>query len=219
MQQNPPTYIPTTASPNDATLAAYNHDVSGYINNTPQDYGKEHQTLLLWIDMALSLLPKHEMILEIGSGTGRDATYIEEKGYKIMRSDGARSFVKLLQENGNTALDFNVLYDSIPKGYSMVFANAVFPHFTEVECKYIFKKIYDYLPKYGLFVFNAKQGKGYVWTEEKLKEKRYIHYWQPGELVDLLKEIGFEVAYFNHDTPGDLTSHTWTHLVLRKLKA
>lgn len=205
-------------SPNDATLMAYNHDIEGYISHTPTHFGAEHKALLFWLDRALSSLPsKDSPILEIGSGTGRDARYIEEKGFKVMRSDGSHSFVELLRQKDKDALELNILYDELPPGYTMIYANAVFPHFTARECEHLFKKIYNYLPNHGLFVFNSKQGEGHIWTTEKLKEKRYIHYWDPAVLVDLLIEIGYKVEYFNQNTPGDLSSHTWTHLILRKI--
>jgi len=39
-------------------------------------------------------------ILEIGSGTGRDALELERRGYRVRRTDAALSFVEMMRADG-----------------------------------------------------------------------------------------------------------------------
>lgn len=56
-----------------------------------------------WIDTVLAGLPQDAKIPEFGSAFGRDADYIESKGYKVQRTDVTPGFVKLLQSQGHQA--------------------------------------------------------------------------------------------------------------------
>lgn len=200
---------------NKATLEAYNQDIAGYIRNTPGSFGEEHHPLVLWIQKALSYLPRGGRVLELGSGTGRDALFMESLGYKVIRSDGAIGFVNHLRKQGFDALKIDVLSDPLPAS-DMIFANAVISHFNRNDTIFVMSKIFNSIKQQGIVAINAKQGIGEAWINEKLKRKRYVYFWDPGQLRFMVKELGFEILYCTEDLKGDLKSHTWTHLILRK---
>src|ERR1039458_4299559 len=93
---------------NDKTLQSYSDHVQDYVAGTPQDVSSD---LREWIDQALALIPAGGTILELGSGPGRDATYIKSKGYKIIATDAVPGFVDLLLKAGHEARLLNVLTD------------------------------------------------------------------------------------------------------------
>jgi 2-polyprenyl-3-methyl-5-hydroxy-6-metoxy-1,4-benzoquinol methylase len=202
--------------PNDKTLDAYNEQMAHYISHTPSKHLKSHTPLLHWIDESLKLIPQSGDILEIGSGTGRDAQYIRSKGCKIICSDGAQSFVDYLKSMGEPAVTLNILKDDIPGLYDMVLANAVVPHFTTRDLKLTLVKVKEALKPNGVFAFSAKQGEGSSWVTEKFDTERYIHYWQPKTLCDLVTNLGYEVVFLEDNIPGDLPTHTWINLTIRK---
>jgi len=83
-----------------------------------------------WIDAGLALLPAGAHILELGTGHGRDATYMEDKGFVVDRTDAARSFIEYLKTQGKTARLLNALTDDFGGPCDMVYASAVLLHFT-----------------------------------------------------------------------------------------
>lgn len=193
-------------NPNKLTIEAYDSSVEEWLAHTPQQYAS---TSLPWIDEALSFIPKEGRVLEIGSATPRDANYMRAKGYTVQCSDATPHFVQYLEEHGELPLTLNVIEDQIPKGYNMVFANAVVPHFTPSDFARVLEKVFTALEPGGVFVFSAKQGEGDTWIQEKVAQKRYTHYWEPNALASLLKKTGFDIRYLKGDGEGYTSQCTW----------
>lgn len=173
---------------NGRTLAAYQNKTAEYIANTPLG----DQNLYKWIDTLLEHVPRTGTIFELGSGLGRDATYIRSLGYTIICSDAVPNFITILRDSGHTAHTLNILTDSIPESHDMILANAVMPHFAPNETAQVLSKVYDALRPGGIFAFSIKKGDGAVWSTEKLGEPRYFYYWQLESLRQLTQENGFE---------------------------
>jgi predicted TPR repeat methyltransferase len=203
--------------PNALTLEAYQRHVNDYISRTPKDYTEHHEALLRWIDKSLEALIKGAKIFEVGSATGREAKYMRSKGYDVVCSDAVEGFVRHLKEIGENALRFNLLKDELPKNYNMIFANAVLPHFSEDELKYVLKKVHGSLQKGNLFAFSVKQGSGKQWISEKISDLRFVQYWQPEDLYRLISECGFHIVYSESGTTGDEPNHIWINLTVSKL--
>ncbi len=199
-------------SENKVTLEAYEARLQEYTNNTPQHvdgFIKE------WIDHSLTYVKKGETILELGSGCGRDADYIESQGYKVKRTDAAHSFVELLKKQGKEAFLLNAITDEFTSIYSMFFANGVFLHFTPEETKKVFSKAHASLKADGILACTVKQGEGSGWSEEKLGMPRYYCYWQEQKLQELLYQTGFEVLELKVSERGKNAS--WISIIARKI--
>lgn len=179
------------------TLQTYNQAVQAYVDGTPQEVSGSVKE---WIDHTLNQIPRDARILEIGSGFGRDAQYMVNAGYQVERSDAAQGFVDLLRAKGHrdTKL-FNVLTDPYDGSYDLVFANAVFLHFTRQELPEVLHKTYSALNQNGILSFSVKLGDDEEWTNEKVDAPRYFCYWQKEELERLVKEAGFEMVSGNSD--------------------
>lgn len=209
--------IPDATNPNAITLQSYNTEVKRYIQYTPATYQSHHAPLLRWIDTTLSFLNKDDQVLEIGSGFGRDASYISLKGYRVKCTDGAAAFVDYLRARGWNAQPLNILDDDIPSGFSLIFANAVLPHFTPSQFELILNKTLKALPPKGMFAFSVKQGWGEKWITEKFEAKRFIHYWDPQLLKECLERTGSKIVFWEEGIPGDLPTHTWTNVTVQKI--
>lgn len=177
---------------NDDTIKAYDYGVQAYFDQSPQ---KVTGRIKEWIDSALSGLSKSAKIFEIGSGTGKDADYIQSLGYNMQLSDGSKGFVEYLRSKGKEAKQFNVLHDEFDDRYSLVVADAVLLHFTEDELKKILKKINNALEDQGRLAITLKQGDGEFTEDKKLGSVRYFHLWQPEEISSIMKSCGFEISY------------------------
>lgn len=203
-------------NPNSKTIEVYDRSIKEYLKKTPLTYNETHVPLLRWINKSLSLIPPEGKIFEIGTGPGRDASYIESRGYDVSRSDASKAFVSHLRRKGKQATQYNVLEDDVPSGYHMIFANAVIPHLTTYDLKYALHKIHRGLPRDAIFAFSAKQGRGEAWINEKLTERRFVRYWTPQTLCSMVEDAGFEIVYKEQDVLGDLPGHRWVLLTLKK---
>jgi 2-polyprenyl-3-methyl-5-hydroxy-6-metoxy-1,4-benzoquinol methylase len=173
---------------NDQTLDGYNKTVEKYIETSPQLVDGQ---LKAWIDEILNGLSHNARILEIGSGSGKDADYFASKGYKMELTDASQGFVDYLHKAGKTARLLNVLTDDLGAGYDMVFADAVFLHFTEKDLGRILAKVNSALKPNGVIVFSLKAGTGEEVTSRKLNVPRYFRYWEADKISKLLIASGF----------------------------
>ena len=199
-------YDNAMSNQNDQTIAGYNRAVAKYVESSPQLVERE---LKAWIDKNLNKLGSNPKILEIGSGTGKDADYFASKGYDMELTDASQGFVEYLNKTGKTARLLNVLTDSLGTNYDMVFADAVLLHFTPGELRTILSKIYNALKPNGVIVFSLKEGAGEEITERKLGVPRYFRYWEANEITSVLLEANFTNVeidtlddYRGKDRPG-----------------
>jgi SAM-dependent methyltransferase len=198
------------SSGNDKTLKAYNDHIDQYIASMATT---GYSDLMIWLDEALALLPPGGLVLEIGTGTGREADYIESRGFKISRSDAASAFVDLLRKQGHEARLINALTDDFGGSYDMVIANAVLLHFTPEEARLVLKKALDSLRPGGIFAFTVKEGHGSEWSDAKIDAPRYFHYWQRPALETLVNDSGFTIVNI---IPGTSRSAKWLQIIAKK---
>jgi SAM-dependent methyltransferase len=197
---------------NELTLQSYQNKTKEYVEGTPP----VDDAIKAWTDACLSLIPQTGKILEIGSGFGRDAEHIKERGFEIECTDAVPNFVEILKSKGLNARTLNLLTDPIEGEYDMVFADAVLLHFTPQEAAQVTRKIHTALNDKGIFALRVKKGDGAVWTDSKLGSPRYFYYWQPEELKEMLADCGFDWL----DMAENYTSHNnadWMGVIARKI--
>jgi SAM-dependent methyltransferase len=174
---------------NTITLSSYERCADAYIEKTVPEIPPN---LKIWIDTVLSGVPHSAKILEIGSGSGRDAAYMESLDYKVNRTDATVAFIKHLKNNGHHAELLNILTDELPdNSYDLIYANAVLLHFTHEELETIIQKIHMALKKNGKLAFTLKEGQGQEWSTKTLKDPRYFMFWTKQNIEQLIKNIGF----------------------------
>lgn len=198
---------------NSKTLETYENRIEEYVKGTPHEVSGDIKT---WIDHALEGLGSEAHILELGSGFGRDARYIQNLGYQVECTDATVGFVELLQEQGLDARELNALTGEIPGSKDLVLANAVLLHFTREETAGVLDKVYQSLNNGGRFAFSLKQGEGDGWSEEKMNAPRYFCYWQKDEIEQLIRAAGYANIEITGDHIG--TNATWLHIIAHKAK-
>lgn len=201
-------------SGNHETLQTYEENPAAYIDRTPQVLTGEFRE---FIDRVRFATPVDGQILEIGSATGRDATYLQSHGYKnVIRTDAARSFVDHMNSiNGDghrEAHQFNLLHDELPEEeFDTVLASAVLVHFTAEECARALERVRVMLKPDGVFAFSVKMGDGEEWSDHKVHAPRYFNYWQPDDLATLLETSGYGLIDAN--TTAD---QRWLFMIAQK---
>lgn len=199
---------------NSRTIDSYNTHIQEYMDGTPQEvsgYVKE------WLDETFSDVPKDAHILEFGSAFGRDAAYLQAKGYQVACTDATPAFVDLLQQKGFNANVLNAITDELPQDIDVVLANAVLLHFTRDEAAAVIGKVYSALNPGGKFAFTLKQGEGEGWSEEKLGAPRFFCYWTDQQINDLLVATGFQDVAITDDVGNRGTG--WLQIIAKKTEA
>ena len=192
---------------NDKTLQAYEDHLDDYVAANKLVPVGEYKD---WINRTLALVPKEGIILELGSGDGRDATFIQGLGYHIVPTDAAQSFVNLLNEKGFKAQKLNALTDDYGSNYDMVFANAVFLHFTPGQFKEVLSKVKKSLKPGGVLAFSVKKGKGSHWSTKYLEAPRFFQFWEQPELQNMLEAEDFTITEMSERTGSKAT---WLHAI------
>lgn len=138
---------------NQKTIAAYNESLEEYVAGTPSEISGAGKA---WLDWALALASKSRPVLEIGSGLGRDAHYMEERGFTVRRTDATRAFVRYQRAMGFEADMLNVLTNRLGGPYGFIYANGVFPHLSERQQRHAVRKIAAALTDGGVLAFSVK---------------------------------------------------------------
>ncbi|GAA1229360.1 class I SAM-dependent methyltransferase [Oryzihumus leptocrescens] len=187
-------------STNAATLAAYEAGAGAYVEGTPATPPDR-------LTGVFNLLATHvrppATLLEIGSATGRDADLLEERGYAVTRTDAATSFVNLLRRRGLAVDRLNVLTDEVRGVYDVIYANAVFLHFSRGELVGVLARMLPHVRARGLLVFTVKGGTGEGWSTHKLDLPRHFTYWQEPALRRLVASTGWQVLELTVATGAD----------------
>jgi 2-polyprenyl-3-methyl-5-hydroxy-6-metoxy-1,4-benzoquinol methylase len=94
-------------------------------------------------------LPPGGSVLEIGSGSGRDADVVESLGAIVRRTDAAQAFLDLMAERGKKADLLNVVTDELGGPYDGVLAMAVLIHVDREQTDAVLRKIHAALKPGG----------------------------------------------------------------------
>ena len=109
-----------TGDPNDTTLSSYEAAADSYIELT----SPAPPVMLAYLDRVAGLVGRGH-VLELGSGPGRDAAYLERRGVQVTRSDATRAFVERLRAAGHQARLLDVRHDNLGGPYDAMLTNAM----------------------------------------------------------------------------------------------
>lgn len=177
---------------NQTTLNTYQEKFDKYVAGTSQEVSDTQKT---WMNEVLDRVDKDAPILEVGSAFGRDAAFIQAAGYTgITVTDAFDAAVDALKERGFAdAKKLNVLTDEPEGDYGLIFASAVFLHFTEHEFETALQKLHGHLGVSGLLAFTVKEGDGEEWNSAKMEAPRFFHYWREEPLKQTVQKCGYKI--------------------------
>lgn len=169
-----------TASANALTLETYGRAMDRWREASCEDVHGGH---LAFLEQVVALVPPGARVLEIGSGTGRDAGWLESRGLVVQCTDGCPEFVEALRSTGRDAHVLNVLEDPIPRGFDVVWASAVLLHLEAADLPGVLTRIAGAAP---LLAFTVKVGEGSEWSTAKTGLPRFFQFWQEDSMRDVL---------------------------------
>ncbi|MEV0289126.1 class I SAM-dependent methyltransferase [Kribbella sp. NPDC050820] len=195
------TRVPTN---NEVTLATYEQAAEKFRESIPA----EPNTLL--IDLLDGALSPGARVLELGSGTGRDAIELERRGLVVRRTDAAAAFVEMMRADGYDAERLNAITDDFGGPYDAVFADAVFMHFDRAQLTGVLRKAARAGP---VLAFTTREGKGEEWSNRNLDLPRHFVLWQEEPLRELLTATGWTVEQLSR---GETRNGWWFYVLARR---
>ncbi len=180
-------------SPGDVTLATYESAVHLYRATLPPPW----PPLLLFLDRVATLVG-FGRVLEVGSGPGRDASYLESRGPQVIRTDATRGFVEMMREEGHHARLLDIRCDDLGGPYDAVFANAVLLHLSREQFRNVLERSRRAVVDGGVLAITLKEGEGEAWSSAKLELPRHFTYWRESELHAVLDKTGWTSRTIEH---------------------
>jgi SAM-dependent methyltransferase len=179
--------------PADATLAAYETGAEQYLKAS----ARPGPRLIAYLDRLADMVGNGR-VLEIGSGPGWDADYLESRGVRVTRTDATPAFVELLRAAGHDARLLDVRSDPLGGPYQAVVANAVLVHLSGPQFEDVARRAGQAVVAGGLFGFTLKEGDGGAWSQDKLSMPRYFTYWRAPAVREVLARTGWSVVSVDH---------------------
>jgi SAM-dependent methyltransferase len=200
---------------NARTIDTYDRFALEYVRNSPRSVSGWVKG---WLDRAVAGLPHDARVLELGSGPGHDADYLNSLGYHVVRTDATPAFVDMLRSNGNDAQLLNAITDDLPPGFDLVIANAVLHHFTRPQAACVIAKARAALTPGGRFAFSLRLGEGESWSNDKVGAPRFFCYWTSSQIHDVLAQSDFTDIDIRENRNPDFASgwKDWLHITARK---
>ena len=196
---------------NDQTIKTYRDNFIKYAEKTPKEVNGEFK---IWMDSFLSFVPKNGTIFEIGSATGRDASYFHLQRYKVFCTDVLPEELQKLSKKGFETAEFD--FRDNPKQewnnrFDGFFANAVLLHATQDVFKKTLINISSILKKRGVIAFSLKAGEGEEMLSIKMGSPRYFKYYTIEEIKEMLKELPYKIINISCADDGK-----WIHVIAQK---
>jgi 2-polyprenyl-3-methyl-5-hydroxy-6-metoxy-1,4-benzoquinol methylase len=108
----------------------------------------------------MEYVPAGGSVLEIGSGPGRDADFVESLGAVVRRTDAAQAFLDLQAQRGRKGELLDVVTDALGGPYDAVLAMCVLIHVDRAQVAAVLHKIFGALRPGGVFLVSMRVGEG-----------------------------------------------------------
>jgi SAM-dependent methyltransferase len=169
----------------------YDEEAVGYAANTDSYAG--FPGLKEDVDAFAARLERPALILDIGSGSGRDSKYLAARGFSVVAADFSLEMLR----NGRSAEVTPVQADMVQLPFrsnifSGVWVCASLLHLPSQNHDQALMELLRVLAPGGLAAVSMKAGEGEGWTEGRsIKRRRWFTLVDPTEFVATLASKGF----------------------------
>ncbi|HTW03313.1 MAG TPA: class I SAM-dependent methyltransferase [Streptosporangiaceae bacterium] len=184
--------------PADVTLAAYQSRAQEYVQRRG---GRRWPELTGYLDRFASLVGSGP-VLEIGSGPGWDAEYLEERGVRVIRTDATPAFISLLRAAGHDPRQLDARTDPLGGPYQGILADAVLHHLRREQFADLLRRARAAVARGGILAFTVKEGDGAAWSDN-LGMPRHFTYWREPAVRAALEGAGWPDASVDHVSGHD----------------
>lgn len=182
---------PDTRDNNARTVAGYERcarDYAASVDRTPSP-----ATATALRQLAAAVAPGRR-VLDIGSGPGWDADFLESLGLLVQRTDAAAAFCALQAERGKNCERLDLLADPIQGRYDGIAMLCVLQHFERAQLDAALRKLAHALRSDGALLLMYPQGEGEHWEQGTSGDYRVVR-WTSDAMDARLAWAGFGVAW------------------------
>jgi SAM-dependent methyltransferase len=200
-----------------ATVRAYDDYAADYREGTMELNGPVASA----IGRLAGVLPSGARVLEIGSGSGRDADALETAGLSVRRTDITASFVEMLRAAGHEADVIDPLTDDLSDPgapgtpYDAVWSGACLLHVGRDDLPAVLRRLAEATRPGGLLYASFKEGDGEGWSVHgHIPAPRHFTYWREEPLRLAVEEAGWDVQHVGY---GDgLRGERWLEVLAER---
>jgi SAM-dependent methyltransferase len=183
------------------TVASYDAAASDYASATATLPDLVRASIETFVDS----LPRGARVLEVGSGSGRDARALEDGGLSVRRTDITPGFVALLRSEGYAADVVDPLRDDLSdpdrdEPYDAVWASASLLHVRREDLPDVLRRLAEVTRTDGLLHLTVKEGDGARFSTHGVAGPRHFTFWREEPLRAVLEETGWKVDRVGHGT-------------------
>jgi SAM-dependent methyltransferase len=198
------------------TVTSYDESAESYRDHAPALSAEVTRAL----DAFVAGLPDGARVLEVGSGSGRDATALEARGLSVRRTDIAPGFVRLLRADGHDADVLDPLTDDLAdpgreEPYDGVWASASLLHVRREDLPDVLANLAAVTRGGGALHLAVKEGDGARFsTHGSVAGPRHFTFWREPALREVLAAAGWDVVEVSR-SPGQ-RGETWLDVAARR---
>jgi cyclopropane fatty-acyl-phospholipid synthase-like methyltransferase len=178
---------------NRETLDSYEQIARDYAESTR---GTPTGAVAEALDRLLEQLPAGGTLLELGSGPGWDADFLEEHGLRVRRTDGTQSFCEIQRARGRTCDLLDVTVDGLTTpewpAYDGVLALFVLQHVERGATRDVLARAGAALRPGGALLVSMREGEADdgSWQLGSSGRRYHVTRWTQHEFEGLLVEAG-----------------------------
>ena len=171
------------------------------------DMSKQYQRFL-------PLLKNGGKILDVGSGSGRDACYFQKQGYQVTALEPSKNLSREIRKVFSGEIVCSDIQSYQPtERYDGIWACASLIHLQEEEILCFFKKIDMYLNDNGIVYASGKSG---ISTGEVEDGRFFLEFTEQlvEKILTVNKQLQLEQLWYTEDVSGR-RGFRWLNVVLR----
>jgi 2-polyprenyl-3-methyl-5-hydroxy-6-metoxy-1,4-benzoquinol methylase len=147
-------------------------------------------------------------LLEVGSGPGWEADFLETLGVTVRRTDATQRFLEIQAARGKKGDVLNVITDDLGGTYDGVVAMCVLIHVPRDQIDHVLAKFARSLRPDGALLVSMRDGDG------ESVGRYHTVYWRRDDFVGRMGAAGFALVWEGHSLDTD--NDSWHTFLARK---
>lgn len=199
---------------NRRTIDSYERIARAYAEDTAPDPAGTAEFSGQGLRRLVDAVPAGASVLEVGSGPGWDADFLEAQGLAVRRTDVTAAFIDVQGERGKHVEKLDVTTDELGGPHDAVVALAVLQHVDRDQIPALLRRTAVALHPGGVFLVAILEGDGERWEVGDSGNPYFIVLWDESAFRALLAEAGLLVEWSTCSENSE--ESRWLMLLARK---